>query len=200
MGILSLFILMSMVFLVIYYVIFYFSSKVSFLRKRQRKVAEERLFKKLPLFSIALLMERREYKKALEKIEVMLATDPLNATLHHLKINCYYHLGNFERALLLCNNALSLPLKDQPSFAAKKADIFIETKRYEEAHSLLTKELEKHPLHPRLLIVKARLDVLKGKEEEALENLKKVLEKDRSFEIAIRSVKEFERKGFVERL
>ena len=186
--------------LFMFYIMFHFSAKMTTIRKKRAQLIEEKLFLRMPLVATASLMERKEYQKAIEKIEEMLAKDPLNATLSHLKINCYFKLGNLERALSLCDTAMDVQFRDDPSFAAKRAEILVEMKRHDEAEKLLGQWLEKHPQHPRLLIVKARLDVIRGKPELAEEQLKQVLRKDMSLELAIRSVKEFKENGLLEKV
>jgi len=193
-----LFIILFVVSLPLYYVIFHFSAKMADIRKTRTRLVEKKLFARMPLVAIASLMERKEYTKALEKIEEMQGTDPLNPTLHHLKINCYYKLGKFERSLSLCEDALDVLFKTDPSFAAKKAEILLELGRHQDAEALLQHWLEDHPDHPRLLIVKARLDINQGRREQGRAMLKGVLRKDMSLELAIRSVKEFQDGGLLE--
>ena len=186
--------------LVMFFIMFRFSAKMATIRKKRAQLIEEKLFLRMPLVAIASLMERKEYQKAIEKIEEMLARDPLNATLSHLKINCYFKLGKLERALSLCDTAMDAQFRDDPSFAAKKAELLVEMKQHDKAEELLGQWLENNPRHPRLLIVKARLDVIRGKPELAEKNLKEVLRKDMSLELAIRSVEEFKEGGLLEKV
>ena len=183
-----------------YSLMFHFSSKLAAIRKKRAQILEQKLFQRMPLVAVASLMERKQYGKALEKIEELMARDPLNATLAHLKINCFYKLGKLQRALFLCDSALDVQFRDDPSFAAKKAEILVEMKEPDTAQGILADWLERHPGHPRLLIMKARLDVIRGRRAEAEEILGKVLEKDMSLELAIRSVKEFQEDGLLERV
>ncbi len=200
MNLTTLFLLLFLVMIASFVVMAYFSGKMATIRRENFLKTEARVFQRMPFVALGVLMDKGDYSHALEKIEEMLATDPLNPALFHFKINCLFHMGKHQEALSFCDHLLEHLFKEDAGFAAKKAELLLEMGAPGRVKEIVEDWLVRHPLHPRLLIVSARLALFQGDREAAKELLKGVLERDMGQEIYIRSVCAFREDGFLEEL